>query len=388
MDKRVSRTNLGCANVSGHWIQNCPTNDDPTAQDRKRFVRVTGIPRSFLKTVETPTTGEGSSGGAMLTADGGFVRAVPDQRQWQKHAAAKPRALTGADVRDQEPVDAELTCGICKKLVWEAVRVPCCDQAYCEECIQSYLLEHDFECPACESKITSFDKLKPDEELRERAKGYVDGEVERSKKEGEEAEKAAEAGSGTPAPEGGAATPDVHGKNPFSGPLPDMNTLADYLQAMMQTLRNPLVPPQLKAQLQAHIKITNANLLQMQMLAAQGLMLGGMASMGGMGMANPMAQMGMMNQGNAMMGMGNGMPNQAMLQQQQQQQQQQQMLQQQQQQQQQPFRPVGRGGFRGQPFFRGRGGFARGRGANMGAMGVRRPAEDAGGPPEKFQRVA
>jgi protein MPE1 len=62
----------------GHWIQNCPNGDDPAAAERKRFVRVTGIPRSFLKTVETPGN-EGSSNGAMLTADGGFVRAVPDQ---------------------------------------------------------------------------------------------------------------------------------------------------------------------------------------------------------------------------------------------------------------------------------------------------------------------
>lgn len=63
----------------GHWIQNCPINDDPAASDRKRFNRVTGIPRSFLKTVEAPNTGEGSSAGAMLTADGGFVMAMPDQ---------------------------------------------------------------------------------------------------------------------------------------------------------------------------------------------------------------------------------------------------------------------------------------------------------------------
>lgn len=63
----------------GHWIQDCPTNDDPANQDRKRFVRVTGIPRSFLKTVEAPVGAEGSSGGAMLTADGGFVMAMPDQ---------------------------------------------------------------------------------------------------------------------------------------------------------------------------------------------------------------------------------------------------------------------------------------------------------------------
>lgn len=62
----------------GHWIQDCPQNDDPAALERKRFVRVTGIPRSFLKTVEAAPGAEGSSAGAMLTADGGFVMAVPD----------------------------------------------------------------------------------------------------------------------------------------------------------------------------------------------------------------------------------------------------------------------------------------------------------------------
>jgi protein MPE1 len=63
---------------TGHWIQDCPTNEDPAAQDRKRFVRVTGIPRSFLQTTSAPEAGEGSSAGVMLTADGGFVKAAPD----------------------------------------------------------------------------------------------------------------------------------------------------------------------------------------------------------------------------------------------------------------------------------------------------------------------
>ena len=52
--------------------------DDPAGQ-RKRLNRVTGIPRSFLKTVEAPVGSEGGANGAMLTADGGFVMAVPDQ---------------------------------------------------------------------------------------------------------------------------------------------------------------------------------------------------------------------------------------------------------------------------------------------------------------------
>lgn len=101
--------------------------------------------------------------------------------------------MTGADVRDQQPLDGALSCPICKKLVWEAVRTPCCDVAYCEECIQTNLLEHAFECPSCESKVASLDKLKEDPDLRAKVKTYVEGEIERSKKSEEE-----EDGSRTP----------------------------------------------------------------------------------------------------------------------------------------------------------------------------------------------
>ena len=89
-------------------------------------------------------------------------------------------------MRDQEPLDPELTCKICKKLVWEAVRTPCCSSAFCEECITTKLVENAFECPVCESKVASLAKLTPDLELREKVKGYVSGEIERSKKEEKE----------------------------------------------------------------------------------------------------------------------------------------------------------------------------------------------------------
>lgn len=166
----------------GHWIQNCPKNSDPGASDGKRYVRVTGIPRSMLTTVEKPDGGEGSSQGAMLTADGGFVRAVPDARQWQKQAAVK---TAKDDAQDNSTLDADLACALCKKALRDATRTPCCDTAYCEECIQTHLVEHDFECPHCESKITSLDKLNPDQDLRDRVQAYQDGQKKEGKTEGE-----------------------------------------------------------------------------------------------------------------------------------------------------------------------------------------------------------
>lgn len=62
----------------GHWIQECPTNQDPDWDNKPRFKRTTGIPRSMLKTVEAPTD-EQRQAGVMITADGTYVVAQVDK---------------------------------------------------------------------------------------------------------------------------------------------------------------------------------------------------------------------------------------------------------------------------------------------------------------------
>jgi protein MPE1 len=59
----------------GHYIQNCPTNGDPT-YDKPKIRRTTGIPRSFLRAVDVAP--EKREGGVMITPDGGLVVATPD----------------------------------------------------------------------------------------------------------------------------------------------------------------------------------------------------------------------------------------------------------------------------------------------------------------------
>jgi protein MPE1 len=61
----------------GHWIQDCPTNNDREFDNRPRIKRTTGIPRSMLKAVETPNNGELTQG-VMVTPEGGYVVAQPD----------------------------------------------------------------------------------------------------------------------------------------------------------------------------------------------------------------------------------------------------------------------------------------------------------------------
>jgi len=86
-----------------------------------------------------------------------------------------------------------LVCPIDNRLFRDAVKTPCCEKAYCEECIQTHLLEHDFVCPNCQKKIASLDKLVINKPLRTRVGDYVDKAVEESRREAE-----ALGSSGTP----------------------------------------------------------------------------------------------------------------------------------------------------------------------------------------------
>ena len=61
--------------------------------------------------------------------------------------------------------------------------MPCCGAAYCEECIQTHLLERDFVCPNCGKKIPSLDKLVVDKPMRTKVADHIDKVIEQSKRE-------------------------------------------------------------------------------------------------------------------------------------------------------------------------------------------------------------
>ena len=160
----------------GHWIQDCPTNDNPE-YDNRRFKRTTGIPKSMLKTVEQ-STAENMSG-VMVTPDGSYVIATPDSSSWQR-SRARSRPLSKTDVYQSVPSDPALACPLCSKLVRDAVKTSCCHTSFCEECVQTHLFEHDFVCPECEKRIPDIEMLKIDDVLRKLVREYVEKTIARS----------------------------------------------------------------------------------------------------------------------------------------------------------------------------------------------------------------
>lgn len=167
----------------GHWIMVCPTNDDPAYDGRPRVKRTTGIPRSFLKTIQKPTSlvNDGTMddtkqpAGIMVNAEGEWVIAEPDKAAWaQFQAKAKVAAVAqeAAARGSKELHDRGLECSIDKHLFVDPTKTPCCQSTFCRDCITNTLLENDLRCPECSTENVPIDDLVPDEQMMTKVRSY------------------------------------------------------------------------------------------------------------------------------------------------------------------------------------------------------------------------
>ncbi|KAH7149587.1 MPE1 protein [Dactylonectria estremocensis] len=170
-----------CGN-KGHWIQLCPTNDDPEFDNRPRVKRTTGIPRSFLQKVDksvvlAQTEGDESKrpSGIMVNAEGDFVIAEPDKASWEQfQAKAKTSSAAKAPLaEDKEIQERGFVCSIDKKMFIEPMKTPCCQKTFCNDCITNALIESDFVCPACQTEGVLIDDLESDEETSKKIQEYL-----------------------------------------------------------------------------------------------------------------------------------------------------------------------------------------------------------------------
>ncbi|OGM51338.1 hypothetical protein ABOM_000143 [Aspergillus bombycis] len=79
----------------------------------------------------------------------------------------------------QDEIPFKLRCAICNKLAVNAFRLPCCDQAICENC-QASLPET---CPVCAHTPLSSDLCKPNKALRTTLKAFLRTEEKKREKE-------------------------------------------------------------------------------------------------------------------------------------------------------------------------------------------------------------
>ncbi|KAE8365253.1 DWNN domain-containing protein [Aspergillus caelatus] len=180
----------------GHWIQACPTNNDPKFDGKYRVKRSTGIPRSLQTKVEKPesltidgTNEDLKNTGVMVNADGDFVIAKPDKAAWELYqekakASAAAAAEAAAAEYSKELQARGLECPIDKRMFLEPTKTPCCQRTYCNDCITNALIESDFVCPGCGTEGVLLDNLSADDDAVMKIKAYEAEKVD-SKKEKE-----------------------------------------------------------------------------------------------------------------------------------------------------------------------------------------------------------
>lgn len=180
----------------GHWIKECPTNDDPNFENKPRIKRTTGIPRSFLRAVDKPTVSPGDGNdvkqpsGVMINAEGQFVIAEPDKKSWEQFQAktkSSAAAEKAAAVGDKELQDRGLECSVDRRIFLDPMKTPCCEKTYCNDCITNSLIESDFTCPGCQAEGVLLDDLKPDEVTSLNIKCYLEEKTAAAKEAREKA---------------------------------------------------------------------------------------------------------------------------------------------------------------------------------------------------------
>jgi protein MPE1 len=307
----------------GHWIQACPTNNDPTFDNKPRPKKTTGIPRSMLEYIddeeaEKIKNGEIEQGQGIWKDGDRYVKVKNDEATWQK--IQDQRIATAEQVKEIAKGDEELRargleCDIDKRPFADPVKTPCCGKTYCRDCIENTLLDSDLLCPNCGEQAL-LDKLEPDDETAKKLIAFeAEKKAEKSRKDKEASKSPVAASTPTTSADPAVKSPDVKRESAADSPgSATSNSKKRGATEELENNRRPPVPTGPRSMTNNQQQQANNNNNPMaafhnQMNAMSGAMMTPMMNpMMGMGMGMPPMGMGMpMGNGmgmNSMMGMG------------------------------------------------------------------------------------
>ncbi|KAI1380761.1 DWNN domain-containing protein [Hypoxylon crocopeplum] len=245
----------------GHWIQVCPTNDNPEFDNRPRVKRTTGIPRSFLKTVDKSALQQiGTDGeevkppaGVMVNADGEFVIAEPDKASWEQYQAmtkSSAAAQKAASAEDKELEEKGLLCSIDNRTFIDPMKTPCCEKTYCNECITNALIESDFVCPGCQTEGVLIDDLQADDETSTKIQNYLNAKESSKAKERSKSPPSVKSPSQTPSdkketPQASVPKNQTAGPEKTKSPTPSSTTAKSPRVDITKNSTTPIPSPSL-----------------------------------------------------------------------------------------------------------------------------------------------
>ncbi|KAF4673818.1 E3 ubiquitin-protein ligase rbbp6 [Perkinsus chesapeaki] len=161
----------------GHYIYDCPTNEDPTYTSKQKVKSARGVPRQFLRVVSREEAQDMTEDVYILpNGDYAVMKQVSDEERkkivGESEKERMTRVFSDADWRVQQLL---LSCGICHQLPTEAEVTPCCGNLYCRKCVVEHLAKtHSCvdgtlwpnKCPGCNQTL-KLSSLIPDRRIRE-----------------------------------------------------------------------------------------------------------------------------------------------------------------------------------------------------------------------------
>jgi protein MPE1 len=318
-----------CGN-KGHWIQACPTNNDPTFDNKPRAKKTTGIPRSMLEYIpddeaEAIKNGEVEQDPGIWKDDmGRYVRVKTDEKTWQKiqdERTKNAEQVKEVEKGDQELRDHGLECDIDKRPFSDPVKTPCCGKTYCRDCIENTLLDADLLCPNCGEQAL-LDKLEPDNETATKLIAFQDEKKAEKQRKDKEASKSPAIHTPTADSVATPSAPPTASKAGDSPGSTTSNSRKRNAEEELENDRRPTAPAAMRKTNSNQGKpaapqpptgpksmMANNNPAMNFQNTLDAITPGAFPNMNGMNGMNPMMMQQMMGMG---MGMGMGMPNMGM----------------------------------------------------------------------------
>ena len=156
----------------GHQKDKCPSfnRDSNSPIPRKR---PKGIPDTMLEVIPKESIDKNNMSKVLyVNSKGDYVIPIVD-----KQAMTKRPKITNVEspaANSVRKVPKHLQCKLCHRICTDAVKIKCCDNSFCDECIRNYLIDNDFHCPLpkCGQGEIFPDNLVPDVTLRKAVKDF------------------------------------------------------------------------------------------------------------------------------------------------------------------------------------------------------------------------